>query len=127
MRPPEHTAAAAIRQDWAGRSRPQPPSSIAPGRQIRSLQLPTSAAIASSLGHFNSAAVLTGVVFMEVLVLAFNAWRCPLTDMAARHTDARQANFDIYLPQWLARYNKEIFGTWYVGGCVVALTQWLLA
>ncbi|MBL8512629.1 MAG: hypothetical protein JNJ55_01455 [Betaproteobacteria bacterium] len=83
--------------------------------------------IASTHGHFKFAAVLAGVVFVEVLVLAFNAWRCPLTDVAARHTDARQPNFDIYLPMWLARYNKEIFGTAYVGGCVVALMQWWLA
>jgi hypothetical protein len=55
-------------------------------------------------------------VAVEVLVLAFNRWRCPLTDVAARHTSDRRDNFDIYLPEWLARHNKVIFGTLYVAG-----------
>jgi hypothetical protein len=29
--------------------------------------------------------------------------RCPLTGIAARYTDDRRDNFDIYLPPWLAR------------------------
>jgi protein-S-isoprenylcysteine O-methyltransferase Ste14 len=39
-------------------------------------------------------------------------WRpvCLLTDLAARYTAERAANSDIYLPLWLARYNKPIFG-----------------
>lgn len=82
--------------------------------------------VASAFGNFRLAAVLAGIVAVEVLVLALNAWRCPLTAMAARHTAARQANFDIYLPQWLAKYNKEIFGTLYVAGSVLALLHWFL-
>ena len=40
--------------------------------------------------------------------------RCPLTDLAARYTDDRRANFDIYLPLWLAANNKRIFGSVFV-------------
>jgi len=75
-------------------------------------------------GHFRAAAALSVVVFLEVLVLAFNQWRCPLTPIAARYTDDRRPNFDIYLPEWLARYNKEIFGTIYVIGLLVLLGRW---
>lgn len=39
----------------------------------------------------------------------------------------RQPNFDIYLPRWLARYNKEIFGPLYFVGIGFTLLQWLNA
>lgn len=73
------------------------------------------------LGRKPLAATLIAVVGIEVLVLALNAWRCPLTPIAARYTDNRRANFDIYLPEWLARHNKQIFGTLYVAGIVLTL------
>ena len=53
-----------------------------------------------------------------MLVLVFNRWRCPLTDIAAQYTDDRRDNFDIYLPLWLARYNKHIFGWLFVLGLI---------
>ena len=71
------------------------------------------------------AAVLAGVVLVEVLVLWLNGWRCPLTDVAARYTDDRRANFDIYLPEWLARYNKQIFGPLYAVGLLVLAIRWV--
>jgi hypothetical protein len=58
-------------------------------------------------------------------VLAVNRWRCPLTPIAARYTEDRRANFDIYLPEWLARYNKEIFGTLYLAGVVLLVVRWV--
>lgn len=54
-----------------------------------------------------------------------NRGRCPLTDVAARHTADRQDNFDIYLPVWLARYNKLIFGALYLAGVSYTLLKWL--
>ena len=73
------------------------------------------------------AAVLAGVVLLEVVVLWLNGWRCPLTDVAARYTQDRRANFDIYLPEWLARYNKQIFGPLYGLALVVLAIRWLAA
>ena len=75
--------------------------------------------------RFAVVAVLTGIMLVEVAVLLANGWRCPLTDLAARYTDDRRANFDIYLPLWLAANNKRIFGTLFVGGLV--LSVWRLA
>lgn len=66
---------------------------------------------------------LVAFVALEVLVLVANRMRCPLTDVAARYTQDRAANFDIYLPLWLARWNKHLFGTLYAAG--VVLTAWL--
>jgi Family of unknown function (DUF6064) len=80
--------------------------------------------VAALLGEYRTAALLAGVVAGEVAVLAFNKWRCPLTAVAARHTDNRQENFDIYLPLWLATYNKHIFGALYVAGVAFALVRW---
>lgn len=65
------------------------------------------------------------IVAWEVAVLGFNGWRCPLTSMAARYTEVRRDNFDIYLPLWMARYNKLIFGTLYVAGLAFALVRWV--
>ncbi|MGE5676157.1 MAG: hypothetical protein ACM3XM_20140 [Mycobacterium leprae] len=73
------------------------------------------------------AGVFSGVVFVECLILLFNGFRCPLTDVAARYTDDRRDNFDIYLPEWLARHNKVIFGGLYVAGMLFALIRWALA
>ncbi len=82
--------------------------------------------IASWRGAHAVAAVLAAVVLAEVLVLAWNRWRCPLTDVAARYTDDRRANFDIWLPEWLARHNKTIFGCLYVGGLVFGAVCWAI-
>ena len=59
--------------------------------------------------------VLAGLVFVECAILAVNHGRCPLTDLACRYTDDRVANFDIYLPEWLARHNKTVFGMLFLG------------
>jgi hypothetical protein len=59
--------------------------------------------------------------------LMTNQWRCPLTSIAARYTDERRDNFDIYLPEWLAKHNKSIFGVLYVAVVVFALVQWVRA
>ncbi len=55
--------------------------------------------------------VCIGLVLLEGLVLAFNKLRCPLTLVAEQYSDSQKANFDIYLPNWLAKYNKEIYTT----------------
>lgn len=75
--------------------------------------------------RFGLALGLSVVVLAEVGVLAMNQWRCPLTPIAARYTTDRRPNFDIYLPQWLARYNKEIFGSLYAVGLLVLGGRWL--
>ena len=77
--------------------------------------------VASWLGRHRLAAGLAAVVALEVLVLALNRMRCPLTAVAARHTEDRRANFDIHLPEWLARYNQTVFGGLYLAGLLFAL------
>jgi hypothetical protein len=67
------------------------------------------------------------VTLVEVLILLANGFRCPLTAVAARYTDDRRDNFDIYLPLWLARYNKQIFGPLFVAGILFTILMWSLA
>jgi hypothetical protein len=76
-------------------------------------------------GRLDRALALIGVVLVEVLVLAWNGMRCPLTDVAACYTADRRDDFDIYLPLWLARHNKTVFGTLYVLGMLLTLVRWL--
>ena len=83
--------------------------------------------IASWRGEHRIAAWLAAIVFVEVLVLVFNGWRCPLTSVANRYTEDRRDNFDIYLPLWLARYNKVVFGGLYLAGIAFALARWMQA
>jgi hypothetical protein len=75
-------------------------------------------------GKLTTAVVLIAVVFLEVVVILVNSWRCPLTDVAARYTDDRRDNFDIYLPVWLARHNKTIFGGLFAVGLIITLARW---
>ena len=76
---------------------------------------------------FRWAVFLTGLVLVECAILAVNRGRCPLTDVAGRYTNAREDNFDIYLPAWLARHNKAIFGTLFVAGELFVLREWFRA
>ncbi len=81
--------------------------------------------VVSWRGNHTAAAWLTAIVFFEVAILVINGWRCPLTSLASRFTDDRRDNFDIYLPAWLARHNKLIFGTLFCIGMMFAVVQWL--
>jgi hypothetical protein len=75
-------------------------------------------------GELVAAGVLIAVVLVEVFIILANRWRCPLTDVAARYTEDRQDNFDIYLPLWLARYNKQVFGSLFFASLLYTLATW---
>jgi len=70
------------------------------------------------------AALFAAIVACEVGVLALNGMRCPLTGIAAHYTGDRRANFDIYLPEWLAKNNKQVFGTLYALALLYLLLRW---
>ena len=77
------------------------------------------------VGMYREAVWATGIVLLEIFILALNGWQCPLTALAARHTDDRRANFDIYLPEFLAAHNKLIFGALFLIGEVIVVLRWL--
>jgi hypothetical protein len=61
-----------------------------------------------------------GLIGAEVLTLLVFKFYCPLTVWARRYSDSQAANFDIFLPEWLAKYNKQIYSAIMV--VVIALT-----
>jgi len=63
--------------------------------------------------------IAIGLVVFEGAVLMAFGWRCPLTVLAYRYTDNRAANFDIFLPNWLAANNKTIFTTIFMAGVLL--------
>ena len=81
--------------------------------------------VVGMLRRFRWAAILTAIVLVESVVLAVNGGRCPLSDFATRFTLNRRSNFDIYLPIWLAQYNKVVFGWLFVAGELVVVGCWL--
>lgn len=63
--------------------------------------------------------ICIGLVALEVItLLAFN-WFCPLTVLARKYSDSEKNNFDIYLPEWLAKYNKLIYGSIFVLSIII--------
>jgi len=80
--------------------------------------------LAAATGRLKLALFLIAVVAVEVVVLLANGFRCPLTAIAGRYTPDREDNFDIYLPLWLARHNKLIFGTLYLAGVAYTIVGW---
>ena len=48
------------------------------------------------------------IIFEGIILLIFKA-SCPLTIIARKYSDSSKDNFDIYLPNWLAKHNKLIY------------------
>ena len=55
-----------------------------------------------------------GIIALEGLVLLIFKGICPLTLVARKYSDSSKDNFDIFLPDWLAKYNKLIYTTIFV-------------
>ena len=53
--------------------------------------------------------VCYGLILLEGLTLALCRLYCPITLIARKYSDSTKHNFDIYLPEWLAKYNKQIY------------------
>lgn len=45
----------------------------------------------------------------EFVILLYYRWNCPLTFWARNYSDSKKDNFDIYLPNWIAKHNKTIY------------------
>jgi hypothetical protein len=76
-------------------------------------------------GNLPGAAWAIAVVLIEVAILGFNRGQCPLGGVTARYTPDRTANFDIYLPAWLAGRTKPIFGPLFVMGVMFTAIRWV--
>lgn len=78
-------------------------------------------------GIFNKVTVYTwsgiGLIIAEGIVLLVFKMFCPLTIIARKYSDSDKENFDIFLPNWLAKYNKFIFTTIFVLGLILVLLR----
>jgi hypothetical protein len=76
-------------------------------------------------GVYNKINTLTwisiGTIVLEGIVLLVFRMYCPLTILARKYSDSSKDNFDIYLPNWLARYNKHIFTPIFLVGLSLVL------
>jgi len=69
--------------------------------------------------------ICIGAVIFEGIVLLMNKGKCPLTSIAGKYTENRSSNFDIFLPEWLAKYNKTLFTSLFLAG--LCLVLWRMA
>ena len=67
--------------------------------------------------------IAIGLVVLEGIVLMLCNMFCPLTIVARKYSDSQKDNFDIFLPNWLARHNKTIFTTIYLIGVLIVLLR----
>ena len=65
--------------------------------------------------------IAIGLVILEGLVLLIFRMFCPLTVIARKYSDSKKDNFDIFLPNWLAKHNKLIFTTIFLFGLLLVI------
>jgi hypothetical protein len=61
-----------------------------------------------------------GLVALEGLTLLVFKFFCPLTLMARKYSASQMENFDIYLPNWLAKNTKRIYTS--IVGIILVIT-----
>jgi hypothetical protein len=61
------------------------------------------------------------LVIGEGLILLIFKMFCPLTLVARKYSDSDRDNFDIFLPNWLAKHNKLIFTSIFIIAVMVVL------
>tara|TARA_R110002033_G_scaffold166331_1_gene204830 strand:- start:58968 stop:59315 length:348 start_codon:yes stop_codon:yes gene_type:complete len=69
--------------------------------------------------------ICIGLVVLEGLVLLTFKMFCPLTVIARKFSNSSKNNFDIFLPNWLAKYNKIIYTSIFGIAIVILLVRLL--
>jgi len=67
--------------------------------------------------------ICVGLVLAEGLVLAAFKTICPVTLMARKYSNSQKANFDIFLPEWLAKNNKLIYTGIFILSLIILIYQ----
>jgi hypothetical protein len=62
-----------------------------------------------------------GLVLLEGLVLLIFKKLCPVTVIARKYSQSTKDNFDIYLPNWLAKYNKLIYTSIFIIALIILI------
>jgi hypothetical protein len=66
-----------------------------------------------------------GLIIGEGMILLIFKMSCPLTVLARNYSDSQKDNFDIFLPNWLAKHNKLIFTSIFLVGLAVVVYRTL--
>jgi hypothetical protein len=53
--------------------------------------------------------ICVSLIILELITLIVFKKICPITLIAMKYSDSQKDNFDIYLPNRLAKYNKEVY------------------
>jgi hypothetical protein len=70
--------------------------------------------------------ICLGLIVFETLTLLMFKMMCPLTVVARKYSDSTKDNFDIYLPNWLARHNKLIYSIIVGIILIILFFRWIL-
>jgi hypothetical protein len=65
-----------------------------------------------------------GLFLIEGILLLVFKFFCPLTVIARKYSNSTKDNFDIYLPNWLAKYNKPVYTS--LLGIIILITIYQL-
>ena len=69
--------------------------------------------------------ICLGLILVEGLVLLIFKMFCPITVVARKYSNSVKDNFDIYLPNWLARHTKRIYTTIVLIGVLILIYRLL--
>ncbi len=69
--------------------------------------------------------ICLGLILLEGLVLLIFKMFCPITVVARKYSNSVKDNFDIYLPNWLARHTKRIYTTIVLIGVLILIYRLL--
>lgn len=64
-----------------------------------------------------------GLIIGEGFILLVFKMFCPLTIIARNYSNSQKDNFDIFLPNWLAKHNKLIFTSIFIVGLIIVLAR----
>src|ERR1700730_17795930 len=71
--------------------------------------------------------ICIGIILLEVIVLLLFKRICPITLIARKYSDSTKDNFDIFLPNWLAKHNKLIYTILFVSVLLILAFRLLQA
>lgn len=70
--------------------------------------------------------ICIGLVVAEGLILLIFKWNCPLTLVARKYSYSHKDNFDIFLPNGLAKYTKLIYTVIFIIAVVILVGRILI-
>jgi len=69
--------------------------------------------------------ICIGLVLLEGIILLIFKRFCPITIIARKYSDSTKDNFDIFLPNWLAKYTKLIYTLLFTIAFIILLIRLL--